>query len=166
MAGQENLQIVREIFAAWNAHDIEAFAKRLDQKTTWESDVFPAPFSGHEGARQFFKLAPLHHGILYHAEQLMELRDVAARPRLKLAPEAVNELIDRIERYGTRVDSELDTPGDCRDPKDNYVLGLALAGTAAIILTEDDDLLVLDPWRGIRIMRLFQFLQDHPLPAT
>jgi predicted ester cyclase len=56
MAGQENLQIVREIFAAWNAHDIEAFTKRLDQKTVWESDAFPAPFSGHEGARQFFKL--------------------------------------------------------------------------------------------------------------
>src|SRR5207244_9831789 len=56
MAGQENLQIVREIFAAWNAHDIEAFVKRLDQKTTWESDAFSAPFSGHEGARQVFKL--------------------------------------------------------------------------------------------------------------
>ena len=25
MAGEENLQIVREIFAAWNADDIEAF---------------------------------------------------------------------------------------------------------------------------------------------
>ncbi|HXE55246.1 MAG TPA: hypothetical protein VN541_19640 [Tepidisphaeraceae bacterium] len=32
-----------------------------------------------------------------------------------------------------------------------------------IILTEDEDLLVLDPWRGIRVMRLFQFLKDHPL---
>ena len=117
-------------------------------------------------ARQFFKLAPPHHAIIYHAEQLMELRDVAARPRLKLAPEAVNELIDRIERYGRRVESELDMPGDCRDPKDDYVLGLALAGAAEVILTEDDDLLVLNPWRGIRIVRLFQFLQDHPLSAS
>ena len=56
MAGQDNLHIVRESFAAWNAHDVAAFVKRLDAKTTWESDVFPAPFSGHEGARQFFKL--------------------------------------------------------------------------------------------------------------
>ena len=56
MAGQDNLHIVRESFAAWNAHDVDAFVKRLDAKTTWESDVFPAPFSGHEGARQFFKL--------------------------------------------------------------------------------------------------------------
>src|SRR5438876_9571080 len=56
MAGQANLQIAREMFAAWNAHDVEGFVKRIDTKTTWESDVFPAPFSGHEGARHFFKV--------------------------------------------------------------------------------------------------------------
>ena len=56
MAGQDNLHIAREIFAAWNAHDVEGFVKRLDTKTTWESDAFPALFSGHDGARQFFKV--------------------------------------------------------------------------------------------------------------
>ena len=56
MAGQDNLHVVRGSFAAWNAHDVEGFVKGLDTKTKWESDVFPAPFTGHEGARQFFKL--------------------------------------------------------------------------------------------------------------
>ena len=56
MAGHDNLHIVRGMFAAWNAHDVDAFVKRLDAKTMWESDAFPAPFSGHQGARQFFKL--------------------------------------------------------------------------------------------------------------
>lgn len=116
-------------------------------------------------ARQFFKLAPLAHQLVYHVEQLAELRDVAARPRLKVAPEAVTELVERIERYAQRVDADLDAQLDCRDPNDNYVLALALAGKAEVILTEDDDLLVLNPWRGIRVMRLFQFLQDVPLPA-
>jgi hypothetical protein len=49
MAGQHNLHIVREIFAAWNAHDVEGLVKRLDTKTTWKSDAFPAPFSGMKG---------------------------------------------------------------------------------------------------------------------
>ena len=49
MAGQDNLHIVREIFAAWNAHDVEGLVKRLATKTTWKSDAFPAPFSGHKG---------------------------------------------------------------------------------------------------------------------
>jgi uncharacterized protein len=104
----------------------------------------------------------LHHEIVYHAEQLAELRDVAARPLLKIAREAVDELIDRIQRYGRRVESELDAALGCRDPKDNYVLALALAGTAEVILTEDDDLLVMKPWRGIAIVRLVEFLKDHP----
>jgi hypothetical protein len=34
MAGQDNLHIVREIYAAWNAHDVEGLVKRLDTKTT------------------------------------------------------------------------------------------------------------------------------------
>lgn len=114
-------------------------------------------------ARRFFKLAPLAHVLIYHPEQILELRDVAARPRLDIAPAAVNELVGRIERYGHFVESVLDAPGDCRDPNDNYVLALALAGGAEVILTEDQDLLVLNPWRGIRIMRLFEFLRDHPL---
>jgi len=42
MAAQDNVQIAREGFAAWNARDVEAFIKRLDAKTVWESDVFPA----------------------------------------------------------------------------------------------------------------------------
>ena len=115
-------------------------------------------------ARRFFNLAPLTHLFIYHPEQILELRDVAARPRLNIESEAVDELVGRIQRYGHSVASPLDAPGDCRDPNDNYVLALALAGAAEVILTEDQDLLVLDPWRGIRVMRLFQFLSDHPLP--
>ena len=114
-------------------------------------------------ARRFFKLAPLTHLLVYHPEQILELRDVAARPRLGIAPEAVDELVDRIQLYGHSIESDLDAIGDCRDPNDNYVLALAMAGAAEVILTEDQDLLVLDPWRGIRIMRLFRFLEDHPL---
>jgi putative PIN family toxin of toxin-antitoxin system len=117
-------------------------------------------------ARQFFKLAPLTHLLVYHPEQIQELRDVASRPKLAIAPPAVDELIDRVRRYGTIVESELDLPGDCRDPKDNYILAMALAGTAEVILTEDQDLLVLHPWRDIRIMRLFEFLREHPLSET
>ncbi|HEY3099329.1 MAG TPA: ester cyclase [Methylomirabilota bacterium] len=56
MATQDNVHIVRESFAAWNAHDVEAFLRRLDTKTVWDSDAFPAPFVGHDGAQQFFKL--------------------------------------------------------------------------------------------------------------
>lgn len=41
---------------------------------------------------------------------------------------------------------------DCRDAKDNKYLELALAAQADTIVSSDHDLVVLDPWRGIRIL--------------
>jgi len=43
-------------------------------------------------------------------------------------------------------------PSECRDRDDCVVLGTALAGNADLIVTGDDDLLVLKSWRGIRIV--------------
>ncbi|HEY3624349.1 MAG TPA: putative toxin-antitoxin system toxin component, PIN family [Roseiarcus sp.] len=42
---------------------------------------------------------------------------------------------------------------DCRDPKDDKYLELALAAGAETIVSSDDDLLVLHPWCGVRILR-------------
>jgi putative PIN family toxin of toxin-antitoxin system len=47
---------------------------------------------------------------------------------------------------------------DCRDPKDDKYLELALAAGAEIIVSGDDDLLMLDPRRGIRILRPADYL--------
>jgi putative PIN family toxin of toxin-antitoxin system len=78
----------------------------------------------------------------------------------------VEELVDRIQRHGVPIESDLDTLSDCRDPKDNYILAIALSGKAEFLLSEDEDLLVLNPWRGIHIARLFQFVQDYPLTES
>jgi hypothetical protein len=47
---------------------------------------------------------------------------------------------------------------ECRDPKDNKFLELALAGNADCIVTGDKDLLVLNPFRGIKIISPSDFL--------
>ena len=41
---------------------------------------------------------------------------------------------------------------DCRAPKDNKFLALAVDGYANIIISGDGDLLVLDPFRGVEIL--------------
>jgi steroid delta-isomerase-like uncharacterized protein len=56
MADQDNIRVARETFEAWNAHDVERFVKLLAPSTEWSSDAFPAPFKGHDGARQFFQV--------------------------------------------------------------------------------------------------------------
>ncbi len=51
-----------------------------------------------------------------------------------------------------------ETVSDCRDGKDNRYLELALAAAASVIVSGDSDLLVLDPWRGVRVLTPAQFL--------
>jgi uncharacterized protein len=51
---------------------------------------------------------------------------------------------------------------DCRDAKDNKYLELAMAAGADFILSSDDDLLVLNPWRGVRVLRPAEFLAAFP----
>lgn len=47
----------------------------------------------------------------------------------------------------------------CRDPKDNMILELAVSGKADFIITGDQDVLELDPFRSIRIVTPAEFLE-------
>lgn len=46
----------------------------------------------------------------------------------------------------------------CRDPKDDKILELAINGSADYVITGDDDLLALNPFQGILIIRPAEFL--------
>lgn len=48
-----------------------------------------------------------------------------------------------------------------RDPKDNHVLGCALAAKAGFVLTGDKDLLVLHPFQGIAVLTPAAFLASE-----
>jgi putative PIN family toxin of toxin-antitoxin system len=46
----------------------------------------------------------------------------------------------------------------CRNPNDNQFLALAMVAEASILVSSDDDLLVLHPWHGIAVLTPAQFL--------
>lgn len=52
----------------------------------------------------------------------------------------------------------VDVVRECRDPRDNMFLALALSGRANVIVTGDADLLCLHPWRGIAILSPADYL--------
>ncbi len=52
----------------------------------------------------------------------------------------------------------IETVIDCRDPKDNKFLEVAVNGDADCIVSGDGDLLVLNPFRGIPIVKPQPFL--------
>lgn len=107
------------------------------------------------------RLALARGALLSSAETLAELVDVLSRPKLDRyltqgeREEFLEALVERIElveaTHGIRV---------CRDPRDDKFLDLALAGAARAIVTGDEDLLVLHPFRGIEILTPAAFLES------
>jgi uncharacterized protein len=89
-----------------------------------------------------------------------EIREVLQRPKFhKYISDAVRDRIIDILGTAALVFEPPDQVTDCRDPKDNKYLELALAAGASIIVSSDDDLLVLDPWRGIRIVTPVDYMR-------
>jgi putative PIN family toxin of toxin-antitoxin system len=88
-----------------------------------------------------------------------EIAGVLNRPRFARAiPPERRERVLEILRHAAVWFEPTVRISDCRDPKDNKYLELALAAGADMIVSSDDDLLVLDPWRGVRIMRPADYL--------
>lgn len=52
----------------------------------------------------------------------------------------------------------------CRDPRDNEFLVLAVAAEADVLVSSDQDLLVMHPWRGIPILTPADFLSSLDQP--
>ena len=67
------------------------------------------------------------------------------------------EFLRRLLQVTTMV-SVLSDISDCRDPKDNRFLALALDSESDCIVSGDADLLALNPWREIEIVSPGAFL--------
>lgn len=69
------------------------------------------------------------------------------------------ELIRRNVHLFSVQDSDLRSiKPPCRDVRDHQFLALALVAQAELIVASDEDLLVLNPWRGIPIVSPGEFL--------
>jgi putative PIN family toxin of toxin-antitoxin system len=92
-------------------------------------------------------------------ETIAELDDVLHRPKFdKYVSETQRlEFLAALVREAELIDV-VDVITDCRDPKDNKFLELALSGRASHVVTGDTDLLVLHPFREIAIVTPQSFL--------
>ena len=91
--------------------------------------------------------------LLISEATMYELANVLARPRF----DRYVSLDDRksfLRRLGQIAESVSITQlvRECRDPKDDKFLEVALNGRADVIITGDADLLEMHPWREIAIM--------------
>ena len=96
---------------------------------------------------------------------MAELLDVLHRPRVArfLKPELRSQLLGQFVALGVPF-GPTERVTDCRDPKDDKYLELALAAGAGTIVSSDADLLALHPWRGVRILRPAEYLAEVGTP--
>ena len=112
--------------------------------------------------RQALAYARAQGTVLVSTATIAELRDVFLRPRFdRYLPIAARlEFLDALAESAALVDvAERITA--CRDPRDDKFLELAVSGHATHIISGDQDLLALNPFRGIPILTPRSFLLDE-----
>ncbi len=99
--------------------------------------------------------------LLYSDATLEELIDVLNRPRIRdkygLSEVDIRTVVALILMRGEYIVPR-ETIHACRDPHDNKFLEVAVSGQADVIVSGDEDLLVLSPFRGIPIISPREFL--------
>ncbi len=105
--------------------------------------------------------AGLDHGeILVSLATAAELREVLARKKFDRYLTVQDRERFLVKFLGmAKVIESLETVHVCRDPKDDKFLELAIVGQASCIISGDEDLLILHPFRGIPILDPAQFME-------
>jgi len=129
-------------------------------KVVIDTNIFVSAFLGSKNAKLILK--EIINGeflLIMSTEQLRELREVLNRPKFSkyITLREVDELVSVLSMK-VIVPACYEKLIDCRDPKDNMILEEAVYGNAQYIITGDDDLLVLNPYKWIRIVNLRDFI--------
>jgi uncharacterized protein len=98
--------------------------------------------------------------VLLSLDLLEELNDVLGREKFNryLTSEEREEFLETLIERAVLIEIT-ENVQECRDPKDDKVLELALNGEAQYIISGDKDLLVLHPFRNVSVITVDEFLK-------
>ena len=117
---------------------------------------------------QAFQYALANGEVLLSLDLLEELNEVLGRKKFNkyVTNEEREEFLEALIERAVLIEI-VENVQECRDPKDDKVLELALNGEAQYIITgdleeicfADRDLLVLNPFRNVRVITVEDFLK-------
>jgi uncharacterized protein len=122
-----------------------------------DTNVLIAAIAANGLCRDLVRMRLRPHTVITSEPLLTELRRTL-RAKFRIAPDELRLLSLLRERSEVVQPASLDKR-ICRDPDDDIVLATALAGRADLIVTGDDDLLVLKSFGGIHILSPRQVLE-------
>jgi len=102
--------------------------------------------------------------VVAHTELIGEFEEVARRTKFrKYFPEhAVDAFVQKFNAECAMIKAELNLEKISRDPDDDdYLLALCKTAKAQVLLTGDEDLLVLEKHGRTRTMTAREFVQEH-----
>lgn len=99
--------------------------------------------------------------MLMSEESLYELADVLSRKKFDryLSVEDREEFVRLVLRVAEMVPI-VTAVHECRDKTDNRILEVAVNGDAELIVSGDRDLLMLNPFRGIPVLKPGDYVQE------
>jgi len=109
---------------------------------------------------QAVRMARREGRLLVSEATMYELADVLSRRKLDryVSLENRKQFIRELRRVAELVPI-IQIVRECRDPSDDKFLEVALNGRADLIITGDQDLIALNPWREIEIVSPAEYLQ-------
>lgn len=133
---------------------------RSDPRCVFDTNVLVSAllFDAGKPARAFFTV--LRDGeVIVSADVVSEVSEVLGREKFRryVTEEQRERFLQGLLREATLVGIQ-ETVRVCRDPKDDKFLELAVNGRADCIVSGDDDLLVLNPFRGVDVLTPSDFL--------
>jgi hypothetical protein len=99
--------------------------------------------------------------LVFSQELVDEFIEVSQRPKFKKyftlsdVEKILLKIQDRTDFIAVKSDVEV-----CRDPKDDFILSLAMDGKATHLITGDKDLLVLENYGITRILTMTDYLEN------
>lgn len=109
---------------------------------------------------QVLRQVELNSLLLFSESTMYELADVLSRQKFDryLSLDDRRGFVERLGKIGEFIPI-IQLVRECRDPKDDKFLEVALNGRADVIITGDADLRAMHPWREIAILSPADYLK-------
>jgi putative PIN family toxin of toxin-antitoxin system len=129
----------------------------IDTNVLVSAAIFPSSVPG-----QALDKAVRSGKLLMSTATFSELEKTLKKKKLRkyLSPASVNNFLEKLE-FLIEIPDPLPELTVCRDPKDDIFLALAIGGKASCIITGDEDLLVLHPFKDIPIIAPSVFVNEY-----